>query len=242
MRDTYFTMKRLICALVPLLAAILFLQPASARSQLQDGAQEPDGGMMSGSQFMEHSVRGTITTISGSSITVKTDEGDTYTVATGPNTRFRKPPDPAKIADLHTGDMVMAFGDKDANAKTIGAMFVVVIDKQQEEKMRADFGKTWTAGVVQSINGTNIVIKRLDNVVQTIAVDENTSFRHRRDDITLLDVKAGDNLTARGALQNGVFLASLINTRHPDEGGRWVQGRQGPLPAPAAADTPRQNR
>lgn len=243
MRDTYFTMKRLIRALVLLLAATLFLLPPSVHVQLhaQDAAQEPDGGM-SPSQVMEHTVRGIITAISGSTITLKTEEGEVYAVATGPNTRFRKPPDPAKISDLHTGDMIMAFGDKDAKAKTVGAMFVVIIDKQQEEKMRADFGKTWTTGVVQSIDGTNIVIKRPDNVTQTIAVDENTSFRHRRDDITLPDIKAGDNVTARGALQNGVFLATLINMRHSDEGGRWVQGRQGPVPAPAAADTTHQNR
>ncbi len=164
----------------------------------QDQGQQDGGGM---GPFQDHSVRGDITAISGDTITVKTEEGEVYTVATGPNTRFRKQRDQIKITDLHTGDMIAAIGDKDPKAKTVGAVFVMVIDKEQYQKARADFGKTWTTGVVQSIDGTNIVIKRPDNVTQTIAVDENTSFRKHREDITLPDIKVGDNVNARGALQ-----------------------------------------
>lgn len=209
-------MKSLIRIAVPLLACTLLLpmpalaMPRQSAAPAQDQDQQGRGDT-GGFQFEEHSVRGDITAISGNTITVKTDEGDAYSVATGPNTRFRKQADLTKITDLRVGDMIAAIGDKDAKAKTLGAMFVVVIDKEQYAKARAEFGKTWTAGVVQSIDGTNIVIKRPDNVAQTIAVDENTSFRQRREDITLLDIKPGDNITARGALQNGSFLATMVN-------------------------------
>jgi hypothetical protein len=213
-------MKSLIRIIVPLLAAALFLPiPALAAphqpvASAQDQDQQNRGGM-GGFQFEEHSVRGDITAIAGNTITVKTDEGDVYSVATGPNTRFRKQADQIKVTDLHVGDMIAAIGDKDPKAKTLGAMFVVVIDKEQYAKARADFGKTWTAGAVQSIDGTNIVIKRPDNVTQTVSVDENTSFRRRREDITLLDIKPGDNITARGALQKGSFLATMVNIGGP---------------------------
>lgn len=218
-------MKPLVSASVPLLAAVLFLpnlhaQAAPAQPSAQ--GQQGGGGM---SEFLAHSVRGTVTVISGNSITVKTDEGEVYTVATGPNTRFRKQRDEIKISDIHVGDMINATGDKDPKAKTVGAVFVMVIDKEQYEKMRADFGKTWTAGVVQSIDGTNIVIKRPDNVTQTIAVDENTSFRKRRDDITLADIKVGDNVNARGALQSGSFLATVLTVGGP--GGGYGGGGSG---------------
>lgn len=213
-------MKSPIGISVSLLAAALFLPFVSAKAllPLEPYAQQQDqqeGPGVNPAQMEEHSVRGDITAISGSSITVKTEQGDVYTVATGANTHFRKQRDEIKITDLHVGDMIAAMGDKDPKAKTLGAAFVVFIDREQYEKMRADFGKTWTAGVVQSINGTNIVIKRPDNVTQTVAVDENTSFRRRREDITFPDIKVGDNISARGALQNGSFLATAVNVGGP---------------------------
>lgn len=195
---------------------------------------------MNPAQMEEHSVRGDVTAISGNNITVKTEQGDVYAVATGPNTRFRKQREEVKITDLHVGDMIAAIGDKDPKAKTLGAAFVIVIDREQYEKMRADFGKTWTAGVVQSINGTNIVIKRPDNVIQTIAVDENTSFRRRREDITFPDIKVGDNITARGALQSGSFLATAVNVGGPGRfgGGDGYRSRQ---PSDAGSPPPPNN-
>jgi Domain of unknown function (DUF5666) len=180
-----------------------------------------------GGAFGEHGVRGTVTAISGDNITVKTETGDIYKVETGPNTRFRKQRDQIKISDIHVGDMIGAAGDKDDKAKTLGAMIVMLIDKEQYEKARADFGKTWTAGAIQSIDETKITVKRPDNVVQTIVVDENTSFRKRRDSITLADIKVGDNITAQGSLQNGNFLATVLNVGGPGGPGRGGFGGGG---------------
>lgn len=165
-------------------------------------------------ELMEHGVRGTVTAVSGNNLTVKTEQGEIYKIETGANTRLRKGHDPVKIADIHAGDMVGAFGEKDEKARTLGAVVVVLFDKEQYEKARADFGKTWTTGVVQSIDETKITIKRPDNVTQTIVVDENTSFRKRRESVTLADIKVGDNVTARGSAQggnqNGNFLATVL--------------------------------
>ncbi len=226
-----------------LLATVVFvpLAPAKPLFSLQPVQQQSDqqeGPGMGQQQLEEHSVRGDVTAISGSTISIKTDDGETYSVATGPNTRFRKQRDQIKITDIHVGDMVAAVGDKDPKAKTVGAAFIVVIDREQYEKMRADFGKTWTAGVVQSIDGTNIVIKRPDNVVQTVAVDENTAFRRRREDITFPEIKVGDNITVRGALQNGAFLATAVNVGGPGRlgGGGEYHSRQ-----PSDAGTPPPN-
>lgn len=197
------------------------------------GQSHAQGTPQQGQQFRDmadiqaHSVRGDVTAISGNNISVKTEQGELYSIATGPNTHFRKQRDEIRLADLHVGDMIAAIGDKNEKAKTLGAVFVMVLDKARYQQMRADFGKTWTAGVVQSIEGTNIVIKRPDNVTQTVAVDENTSFRRRRDDITLLDIKPGDNISARGALQNGAFLATIVQV------GRAGDFRRNPGPEPA---------
>ena len=166
-------------------------------------------------ELMEHGVRGTVTATSGSELTIKTEQNEVYKIETGANTRLRKGRDPVKFADIHVGDIIGAFGEKDEKAKTLGAVAVVLFDKDQYEKARADFGKTWTAGVVQSIDETKITIKRPDNVTQTVVVDENTSFRKRRDSITLADIKAGDSVTARGSVQGGNFLAAVLAVGGP---------------------------
>ena len=223
MRNTAHIMKMLRLIAAPLLAAALLLPQLHAAPQFQ-GVGIRD--------FQQHSVRGDITAISGNNITVKSDNGNSWAIATSANTRFRKQRDLIKISDLHIGDMIFAFGDKDPKKKTLGALFVVVVDKQRFEQMRADFGKTWTAGIVQSIQGTNITIKRPDKVIQTIAVDENTEFRRRRDDIVLPDIKPGDNISARGATKNGSFLATLVAVIPP--GGFRPRGQFGHRNAPGA--------
>ncbi|HTY82569.1 MAG TPA: DUF5666 domain-containing protein [Silvibacterium sp.] len=220
-------MKFALRALVLLFAASLIL-PFASGQEASAGAGPPGDRQGMGAAFAEHGIRGTVTAIAGDNISVKTETGDIYKVETGPNTRFRKQRDQVKITDIHVGDMVAAAGDKDEKAKTVGAMFVMLIDKEQYEKARADFGKTWTAGSIQSIDETKITVKRPDNVVQTIVVDENTSFRKHRDSITLADIKVGDNVTARGSLQNGNFLATVLSVGGPgDRGGPGGPGGGG---------------
>src|SRR5271170_4093543 len=238
----------------PLRVSILLLAAAVLPPFLRAQDAPPQGpapgqgmgqgrGAGMGGDLAGHSVRGTVTAISGDNITVKTEQGDVYKVETGPNTRIRKVRDRSqvkasdmnigdtqiKISDVHLGDIVAAAGDKDEKAKTVGAMIVMVTDREQYEKTRADFGKTWTAGVIQSIDETKITIRRPDNVVQTIVVDENTSFRKRRDSITLADIKVGDNVSAQGSLQNGNFLATVLAVGGPGGpgGGRGGLGGGG---------------
>jgi preprotein translocase subunit YajC len=181
------------------------------------GEDDTRGGM---AEMAAHGVHGTVTAIAGDTLTVKTEDGASYKIETGVNTRFRKQRDPIKLADIHVGDSIAAFGDKDEKAKTLGAIGVMVFDKEQYEKARADFGKTWTAGAVQSIDDTKITIKRPDNAMQTIVVDENTSFRKHRDSITLADIKVGDNVTARGAVEGSDFLATTLSVGGPGGGNR----------------------
>ncbi|MBV8630798.1 MAG: hypothetical protein JOZ83_07735 [Silvibacterium sp.] len=195
-----------------LLAALVSLPFACGQDASANGGPPERQAMAA---FAEHGVRGTVTAVSGDNLTVKTETGDFYKVETGPNTHFRKQRDQIKISDIHVGDMIAAGGDKDDKAKTLGAVFVMLIDKEQYEKARAEFGKTWTIGSVQSIEDTKITIKRPDNATQTIVVDENTSFRKHRDSITLADIKVGDNISARGSLQNGNFLANVLSVGGP---------------------------
>jgi hypothetical protein len=216
-----------------------YAQDAPGAGNSGSGNQGAGRGGQSMANLAGHGVRGTVTAVTGNEITVKTEQGDSYKIETGVNTRFHKEREQVKITDIHAGDMVAAAGDLDEKAKTVGAVVVFVIDKEQYEKAKADFGKTWVAGAVQSINETKIAIKRPDDVVQTVVVDENTSFRKHRDSITLADIKVGDNVSARGALQNGNFVATVLTVGGP--GGSPGEGFGGRNRRPDSQTSPAAN-
>jgi Domain of unknown function (DUF5666) len=199
-----------------------FVLAVSLAVMAQDAPQRPEGGG-GGMMGRGQGVGGTVTAIAGSDYTIKTEEGDVYKVTTTVNTRIMKDRQPAKAADIHVGDMLMIGGVVDAKAKTVGAAFVAVVDAEQVKKMREDLGKTWVAGKVTAIDETKITIHRVDGVSQTIAVDENTSFRSRKESVTLADIKVGDNVNARGALKDGVFVAAELGVGGPG-GGMMMQG------------------
>ncbi len=226
-----------------LILPILLLTALTLAAHAQEGP--PQGGWrggQGGGMGIGRGVGGTVTAISGSTITIKTEEGDTYQILTSANSHIMKrvdrQPEPVKLTDIHVGDAVMAGGEVNAKAKTVGAVFVMVLTPEQAaqaKKMREDFGKTWTAGEVTAIKDLDITIKRRDGVTQTVSVDENTSFKKREDSITLADIQVGDMLRATGALKGSSFLATTVNVGRM--GGPGSEGR-GPRPGQTPAATP----
>jgi len=124
------------------------------------------------------------------------------------------PPEQIKASDIKAGDVVSALGNTDATEKTIAATFVTELDPlrvQQMRAMEANFGKTWLAGKVTTIDGTKITLTgAMDNASHTVAADENTTFRKRRDPVTLADIQVGDTVRVDGTLKDGVFTATAV--------------------------------
>ena len=68
-----------------------------------------------------------------------------------------------------------------------------------------------------------------DNASHTFVADENTTFRKRRDPVTLGDIAVGDMVRVEGAVKNGAFAATAVNDMGtPGEGPRVP--RNGPPP------------
>jgi hypothetical protein len=226
------------------MVALLVAITAAGQAQ-QEGDGPPDGGGMARAFGSGNGVRGTVTAAAANSFTIHTDEGDTYQVLYSANTRLMKDRQPIAASDIHVGDMLMAGGIVDAKAKTVGAVFVMDIDAAQIRNARAGFGKTWVAGKVTAINELKITIERInDKQVQVVAVDENTSFRKRREDVTLADVKVGDFISAQGALHADTFVATALRVMPPGAGGpggghpHGVGPGQPPPPGSAAPGPP----
>ena len=139
----------------------------------------------------------------------------------------RQPRDPAdrpmpqeiKPTDIKAGDVIMAAGEADASKKTLGAVMIFQVDPERARQMReyqAQFGKTWLAGRITAIDETKITLEAItDHAPHSFLVDENTSFRKRRDSITLADIKVGDQIRVEGAVAAGTFTATLVQAIEP---------------------------
>jgi hypothetical protein len=237
-----------LCALT--LAALLL--PSALRAQ-QD-AQE------------NRRVQGEVTAVNGATLTLKSEEGDVYTVVTTDNTRIMKGRgNTIKVADIKAGDGAMAMGNLDAPARTLHAAVLMDIDAAQIKAARENLGKTYIAGKVTAIDLDNakMTVERPDHVSQTIGFDETTSFKRGRlgrggmgmgmgaaaeappaaagdESITLADIKVGDMVGGQGAVKGGTFIPRQLTVSTPGQGHRHAEGATpaaGPNPA-AGAPTP----
>jgi hypothetical protein len=165
---------RLQTRIAAALSLALLLAAPAAKAQADDPGQQNAPAIAMGSGRM---VRGTVTAVAGDKVTLKTEAGDTFNVALTPNTRVMKDRQPVKAADIKIGDGIGAVGELDQPTKTVHALFVSLVSAEEVKKMKDSFGKTWISGKVTAIDDLKITILRSDKVSQTIAVDEDTSFK-----------------------------------------------------------------
>jgi len=153
-------------------------------------------------------VVGSILEIHGNSMTVKTMSGQSITVALGENTEYVKDRQPAKLSDFKASDMVMVRGEN-AGANNWKAE-VIATRTGGTQEFREGLGKRFIVGELKSIDGLKLTIARPDGVVQTITVDETTSFRKQGESVTLADFHPGDHVAGRGEMKNGTFVPSTL--------------------------------
>ena len=198
---------------------------------------QPDGpGMrMAGG----NNTMGTVTAVAADHYVIKTDAGDVYTVHFSANTRILKQrirrgapgqasqggdaqpsgPQMLKPSEIQVGDVIGANGEIDTAAKSVGAVFIVKIDPERVQQMRAmeaSYGKTWLMGRVTAIDGVKVTLHGgPDNASHSFVADENTTFRKRREPITLADVQVGDMVRVEGVVRDGAFTAATVGVMVP---------------------------
>lgn len=182
--------------------------------------QRPEGAAPGGARERRPGVGGAITAISNDALTLKAFDERTVTVKLTPQTRFRKDGQDAKLSGFKVGDTVMVRGEKTGEDTYVAAgvmsrsgMGMGVTGTR--EQIQAMMGKTIIAGEIKSIDGLKLTIARPDGETQTIAVDENTSFRKQGESVTLGDLKPGDHVFGRGQLKDGIFVPSVLNVGQP---------------------------
>lgn len=168
---------------------------------------------------------GTVQTLSGNTITVKSDAGATMQVTVQENARLlRIEPgqktlagaSPFSLTDLQTGDRIMARGSASADGKSLAATTLVAIkgadiaQKQQQE--REDWQKRGAGGLVKAVDpaaGT-VTISSGAGGTRTLVIHASPTTTVRRyapgsvkfDQAvkgTLDQIKPGDQVRARGS-------------------------------------------
>jgi hypothetical protein len=229
----------------------------SGQNSGQGGGGNGRRGGYGGGGMMGRGTMGTVTEAAADHYTIKTESGDVYTVHFDSNTRIVKqpagggmrgqggggqgggegmgrgnPPQQIKATDIKVGDVIRASGDVDATSKSIAARAVMQLDPatvQQMKEMEANFGKTWLAGKVTAIDGVKITLTGTqDNAAHTVVADENTTFRKRRDPVTLADIQVGDTVRVEGAVKDGVFAATTVSVGGMMGGGEGPGGPRNP--------------
>ena len=190
------------------IALLMVLAAFPARAQDDD-----DQGWAQFSR--DNTLRGTVVSAAPAgkndgSFVVKTDSGQQWKVLYGVNTRLMKSREQVRPTEIVAGDMIFAAGNVDVKKRTVGAAILIDVPAEEVRKAREGLGKTWAAGKIKAIAGTKIQVHRLDGVEQEIAVDENTSFREKRDSVTLADLRPGEGFRAEGHVMNGTFTATTF--------------------------------
>jgi len=163
----------------------------------QGGGRGGFGGGQMGQ--MGQPVQGTVTAATANQLTLQTDAGDTYTVTVTDTSRIMKAGQQIKLSDVKTGDNVTARGTVDATKKTVQAMMVMDVDAASIAKAKENMGKTYIIGQITAIDADNLklTIKRTDNVIQVVALDDGTSFQRGTRGVTA-DVAAAGGLAGGG--------------------------------------------
>jgi hypothetical protein len=185
-------------------------------------------------------VAGTVTAIADDHATIKTAADEPFTVVFAADTSISKEVGttfkmvPAKVTDIHVGNLIHVLGHLDPDGTTKHAKLVMILTAEMSQKVLAStggIGVTNVNGPVTAIDGTKLTIARPDNVSQVIEVDEKTSFlkgppravvqqmmaapntasQAGVETITLADVKVGDRIVASGALKFPATVALKDN-------------------------------
>jgi len=184
---------------VPLLLALLVLAAAFA-------IQTP----LARAQAAAQRFVGTITAISGDTLTIKTDSGEVHQVQVpssaaikqlAPGQRDLSSAQTIQLSNLGTGDRVLVKLDPNATGSTAQALQIVAMKQtdivQQQQKERDEWTRNGSDGLVKSVDpagGVIVITKGVGPMVKTITVHltkDTKLLRYAPNSIRFADAQPG---------------------------------------------------
>lgn len=165
---------------------------------------------------------GTVTSIAGNTLTLKTDSGPEIKVLVQDSTRIvrvapgqtnLKDATPIQLPDLQVGDRILCRGSQGEDAQSLTAALVVVMkqtdvaEKQQHE--REEWQRHGVGGIITAVDaaGGILTVSVMPGTTMAVKTSKDTRFlRYAPDSIRFSDakpgtfdqIKSGDQLRARG--------------------------------------------
>ena len=184
---------------ITLAAAVLSttIPALCAVSQSRDSEAQPPPriGVMT-----RHGLAGVVTSITGSQLVMQIPENVPITVQIGPSTRISDLGQDATLGAIHVGSAIFASGDLNEDTRIIRAQVITIqpgAAAQMLENRRANFGRTWTAGLITALQGESITVKRMDGQSQTFTVGQDTVWRFHDQPATSSMARVGERITVQ---------------------------------------------
>src|SRR5262249_27935583 len=132
----------------------------------------------------------------GNQLSLKTDDGWTRTIdATGAT--ITSDGKTITVADLKVGDQIRFRQERQSDGSYKVTAIIVVPAR--------------TGGVVQSVSGSTITVKKPDGSTQTIAVTDSTAYAKGGNAAAKADVQPGLQVVAQGSVgSDGTFTATKV--------------------------------
>jgi hypothetical protein len=171
---------------------------------------------------------GSITAISGTTISVTRKNGATIEIVVSETTTFSRNGQSASLADFRVGDKVKANGSYDANGRFV-AEGLTGGEKSAKARLSAsrDPGRNaWGKITAVDASAGTLTVSRRDGSAVTVVVTSNTQLERNGQQAVLGDFVAGDRVLAEGAPDaNGRFVADRLVS-----GDKAAMGKKGKQP------------
>jgi hypothetical protein len=178
-------------------------------------------GPAAGPEVRQRPLAGKITAIGSDTLEIAKPNGDTVKVKLSDKTVYRKDREAGKLSDFKVGDFVLVRGEENED-HSVNAQLIATRTGGPGGPM-GTLGKDFVLGEVKAIDAPRLTVLRVDNVSQTLELNEETSLRKGRESITMADIQPGDHVVVRGAEENGVFVPKFVMVIGPEQWKRMEQ-------------------
>ena len=172
------------------------------------------GGMMGGARFGGPRGGASVTSISGTQLALRTDDGWTRTIDASGAT-ITKAGAAATLAGIAVGDEIAFAQQRNADGTYTITKIAIVAPH--------------VAGTVTATSASGLTLKAQDGSTVTVTVSSSTTYRVAGNQSgTLADIKVGDVVVASGTKSgDGSIAATEVNAFTPGTGGPMMGGPHG---------------
>jgi Domain of unknown function (DUF5666) len=140
----------------------------------------------------------TIAAISGSNLSLRTEDGWTRTIAVTPTTTITKGGQAIEVADLNVGDQIRFAQKRNADGTYTVTAIRVPVPK--------------ASGEVTAISGNTMTLKRRDTETK-ITLNGSTQYKVGDATGSKSDVRVGSKVTVQGTVSGDTFTALTVHVR-----------------------------